>query len=430
VSSDEPTAADLAAMRAELRALRERNQELENQRNGSRHQSVGSIARSTTVVVLLVLATLCVTLAPVTLWGRNLVLNTDHYVTTLTPVAANPGVQNLVIRSVDNQVASHIDVKTLVAETLPPKAAILAAPLQSAVASLINSVTTRFVRSPSFQTVWVTVNRTAHTQLVYLLTGRNPAGSAVTLSNNGEVTLQLAPIVEQVKSRLVATGLTVAKNIPAVGATIVIAHAKGLAQARRAVRDLDTIADVLPWVGLVLFAAAIAAARRRRRALTISAFCTAGGMVFLGLALLVVRHLYLDRIDPTKVPHDTAAFLFNTLVRFLRDGIRIVLAVAVVVVVLAWVTGPSPRAVWLRHGVASAPRAAAVAASHGPLAQLAREHTRGCRIGIIATALFVLVLFTGISLVSVIVLAVIAVLLLLAVEWLRASAAAPPRAPA
>jgi hypothetical protein len=430
VSSDEPTAADLAAMRAELRALRERNQELENQRNGSRHQSVGSIARSTTVVVLLVLATLCVTLAPVTVWGRNLVLNTDHYVTTLTPVAANPGVQNLVIRSVDNQVASHIDVKTLVAETLPPKAAILAAPLQSAVASLINSVTTRFVRSPSFQTVWVTVNRTAHTQLVYLLTGRNPAGSAVTLSNNGEVTLQLAPIVEQVKSRLVAAGLTVAKNIPAVGATIVIAHAKGLAQARRAVRDLDTIADVLPWVGLVLFAAAIAAARRRRRALTISAFCTAGGMVFLGLALLVVRRLYVDRIDPTKVPHDTAAFLFNTLVRFLRDGIRIVLAVAVVVVVLAWVTGPSPRAVWLRHGVASAPRAAAVAASHGPLAQLAREHTRGCRIGIIATALFVLVLFTGISLVSVIVLAVIAVLLLLAVEWLRASAAAPPRAPA
>jgi hypothetical protein len=153
-------------------------------------------------------------------------------------------------------------------------------------------------------------------------------------------------------------------------------------------------------------------------------------MVFLGLALLVVRRLYVDRIDPTKVPHDTAAFLFNTLVRFLRDGIRIVLAVAVVVVVLAWVTGPSPRAVWLRHGVASAPRAAAVAASHGPLAQLAREHTRGCRIGIIATALFVLVLFTGISLVSVIVLAVIAVLLLLAVEWLRASAAAPPRAPA
>jgi len=435
VSSDEPTAAEptaaeLAAIQAEVRALRERNQELESEGGRSPRRSMGSVARSTAVVVLLVLATLCVTLAPVTIWGRNLVLNTDRYVTILTPVAANPGVQDLVIKQVDNQVASHIDVKTLVAETLPPRAAILAAPLQSAVAGLINTVTTKFVRSPAFQTLWVTVNRTAHTQIVYLLTGKNPAGSAVSLTNDGKVVLQLAPIVEQVKDRLVAAGLTVAKNIPAVGATIVIAQAKGLTQARKAVRALNTIADVLPWLALVLFGGAIATARRRRRALTTSAFCTAGGMVFLGLALLVARHLYLDRIDPTKVPHDTAKFLFDTLVRFLRDGIRIVLAVAVVVVILAWVTGPSPRAVRLRHRVASAPRAAATAAADSPLSQLASEHTRGCRIGIIATALFVLVLFTGISLLSVVVLAVISALLLLAVEWLRASAAAAPHAPA
>lgn len=431
MSSDQPTADDLAGMQGELRALRERNQELEaNRGTGPRHHSIGSVARSTTVVVLLVLATLCVTLAPVAIWGRNLVLNTDRYVSTLAPVASNPGVQDLVIKAVDKQVETHIDVKTLVAQTLPPRASLLAAPLQSAVAGLINTVTTRFVRSPAFQTLWKAVNRTAHTQLVYLLTGNNPGGSAVTLSNNGQVVLQLAPIVEQVKNRLVAAGLTVAKNIPVVGATIVIAQAKGLAQARRAVRALNTIADVLPWLALVLFGAAIATARRRRRALTVSAFCTAGGMVFLGLALLLVRHLYVDRIDPTRVPHDTAAFLFNTVVRFLRDGIRMVLAVAIVVAILAWVTGPSRRAVWVRHGVASAPKAAAAAAADGPLPQLATEHTRGCRIVIISTALFVLVLFTPINWLSVIVLAVIAVVLLLAVEWLRASASPPPEAPA
>ena len=430
MSSDEPTAADPAALEAEVRALRERNRELESQGGAARHHTAGSIARSTVVVVLLVLATLCATLAPVTVWGRNLVLNTDRYVATLKPVAGNPGVQDLVIKQVDAQVASHIDVKTLVTETLPPRAAILAAPLQSAVSGLINTVTTRFVQSRAFQTLWVVINRTAHAQIVNLLTGKHPAGSAVVLNNNGQVVLQLAPIVEQVKDRLVAAGLTVAKNIPVVGATIVIAEAKGLVQARRAVRALNTIADVLPWLALVLFGAAIATARRRRRALTVSAFCTAGGMVFLGLALLVGRHLYLDRIDPTKVPHDTAAYLFNTLVRYLRDGIRIILAVAVVVVILAWFTGPSRRATELRHRAASAPQAAADAAAGGPLPQLASEHTKGCRIGIVATALFVLVLFTGISLLSVIVLAIIAGLLLLAVEWLRSTATTAPQAPA
>lgn len=415
-------------MQEELSLLRQRNEELERRRAEGHNRSVGSTARSTVVVVLLVLATLCITLSPVTIWGRNLVLNTDRYVSTLTPVASNPGVQKLVIQAVDKQVAANVDIPALVAQTLPPKAKLLAGPLQSAFQGLVNAVTTRFVQGRAFKTLWVQVNRTAHKQLVYLLTGQNPAGSAVSLNNNGQVVLQLAPIVAQVKAQLVAAGLTVAQNIPVVGATITIAQVKGLASARRAVHALDTIADVLPWLALVLFAGAIATARRRRRALITSAFCTAGGMIFIGLALLIGRHLYLDRVDPTKVPPDTARYLFDTLVRYLREGIRIVLAVALLVALVAWLTGPSSRAGAVRHWVGRAPRAVATAAEGGPVGQLVTDHARGCRIGIVSAAL-VLLLFTGPTLTGFIVLAVIAALLLLAVELLRGSLHGGPTPP-
>jgi hypothetical protein len=420
MAGDEP-ATDVAAMQHELSALRDRNQELErlSRQNPSRSHRFLAACRSTTVVVLLVLGTLCATLAPVTVWGRNLVLNTDRYVATLRPVAANPGVQNLVINAVDKQVAAHVDLHTLVAQTLPPKATVLAAPLQTALESLINTVTTKFVHSPAFVTLWSQMNRGAHQQIVYLLTGKNPTGSAVVLNNQGKVVLQLAPIVEQVKSRLVAAGLTVAKNIPAVGATIVIGQAKGLTSARRAVRALNTIADVLPWLALALFAGAIATAKRRRHAVTVAALATAGGMVLISLLLLVVRRLYLDQIDPATVPRDTAQYLFDTLVRFLRDGIRVIFAVAIVIVVVAWVTGPASYPVRLRHRVASAPRYLANVTEHGPVGRLAVEHTRGCRIGVVAVALIVLVFFVDASLESFLVLAAMTVVLLLAVEALR-----------
>ena len=420
---------DVKALQDELEAVRARNAELETKKP----HGPAAIARNTGVVLLLVLATLCMTLAPVSIWGRNLVLNTDRYVKILTPVASNPGVQDLVIKAVDKQVNAQIDIQSIVEQTLPPKASILAGPLQGAVSGLVNTVTTRFVQSPAFKTLWVQINRTAHTQIVYLLTGKNPTNGALTVTSNDELVLQLAPIVAQVKDQLVAAGLSVASHIPVVSTTINIAQVKGITSARKAVKWLNTIADVLPWLALALFAGAIAAARRRRRMLMISAYCTIGAMGLVGLGLLIGRDVYLNNIDPNVVPHDTAKYLYDTLVRYLRDGIRIVALIALLVAIGAWLAGPSRRAVAFRHRASTDSDSAVAWVAHGAVGRVVTEHTTACRVTIVVLALVVLLFFTSLTLVAFLVIAAVAAVLLLGIETIRNeaghdTATAPPAA--
>ena len=150
---------------------------------------VGGIARSAGISIILVLSVICLVLTPVVVWGRNLLLNTDRYVQTVEPLASNPGVQNTVIAAVDAQFQGRIDLKSVLDPVLPPRAAqVLVPPLQGAADSLVNTVTTKFVQSDAFKTVWQTVNRVAHTQINYLLTGQRPKNAAVQVAGNGDVT--------------------------------------------------------------------------------------------------------------------------------------------------------------------------------------------------------------------------------------------------
>ena len=128
--------------------------------------------RSTGVVILLVLATILALLTPVAVWGRNLLLDTDRYTQTLAPLASDPAVQDAVIKAVDKQFAEHTDVKGLAQQALPPAAAPLAGPIANASANLVNSIVTSFVQSDAFPKLWESINRTAHSQVVNILTGK------------------------------------------------------------------------------------------------------------------------------------------------------------------------------------------------------------------------------------------------------------------
>src|SRR5215468_3518619 len=113
------------------------------------------IARSTGITIILVLSVICLVLTPVVIWGRNLLLNTDRYVQTVEPLASNPGVQNAVIAAVNTQFQDRIDIRSAIDPVLPPRAAqVLGPALQSAANGLVNTITTRFVQSDAFKTVW------------------------------------------------------------------------------------------------------------------------------------------------------------------------------------------------------------------------------------------------------------------------------------
>jgi LPXTG-motif cell wall-anchored protein len=292
--------------------------------------------------------------------------------------------------------------------------------LQSAVTGLVNTVTTRFVRSDAFQTLWVQVNRLAHEDIVYVLTGSRPPGSALTFKH-GRIQLDLSVIVKKVKDKLVAAGLTVAKNVPVVGATIEIADLKGLDTARKLTRTINRLADWLPWIGLALTAGGIALARKRRRALVSAALGLGAGMLVIGIGLLVARNIFLGAVPTDRLPRDTAQFLFDTIVRFLRLGIRLVFLLALLIAFGAWVSGQSKAATALRRTAASLPRRLGGKVATGPVGPFVLRYTTALRVGVVGLGLVVLFLIDGPSLGTIIVLAVLVLVLLLVIEVLRAS---------
>jgi hypothetical protein len=378
-------------------------------------------AQSVAALVLAVLGVLCLTVSPVAVWGRNLVLNTDRYVQTLKPLAQDAGVQDAVIAAVDRQVEAHIDLPELAGELLPERvAALIGPPLQSAMANLVNTVVTRFVRSDAFVSLWVNVNRTAHNQVKQVLTGSAPTG--VRVDDSGVVTLNLAPIVIDVKAQLVAAGVAVAENIPVVGASIEVAQVEGLTKARKAVRLLNTVADWLPWVGLAAVALAVLAARKRRRALLGLMLGLAAGMVVLAIGLLIARNYYLDGVPSTALPRPAAESVFDTLVRFLRDGVRVILVLALLIALIAWVFGPARPAVAVRRWGASVPPALTRRLEAGPAGDLAAQHALALSLGAIAFGLLVVVFWENPSAAVLVAIALVVAVALALVELLRRGA--------
>jgi hypothetical protein len=341
--------------------------------------SARRVARSALVVLLVVLGALCMTVSPVAIWSRNILLNTDRYVETVKPLAQDVGVQDAVIASVDRQIQSHVDLRSLTGQVLPPAVAgLIAAPLQNAAAGLVNSVVTAFVRSDAFVAIWVQINRLAHEQLVYDLTAS--PGSRNGSSPSGPVILDLAPIVTDVKAQLIARGLTIAVDIPVLGATLQIAQLSGIRNARAAVRLLDSAATWLPWLGLGLILGAVLTANRRRFVLAVSLLGVAGGMMLVGLALLIGRNYYLDAVSGDVLSRSTAGQMFDTVVRFLRDGLRVICIAALLLALLAWLLGPTPGAVGTRDWIRSAITTAGTAIDASRVTQVARRHRAALRI--------------------------------------------------
>jgi hypothetical protein len=119
-------------------------------------------------------------------------------------------------------------------------------------------------------------------------------------------------------------------------------------------------------------------------------------MVVLALGLAVFRSIYLDAVPASVLPHDAAAVLYDTIVRFLRLGLRTILVLALVVAAGAFLTGQSATAVRARQGLTGTIGWLQGSAEHaglrtGPVGIWVGANKRALRIGAVALACLALV---------------------------------------
>ena len=316
--------------------------------------------RSVVATLLIVIGCILAPISVVAVWTKNLVTDTDRYVATVAPLASDPAIQSAIADKITAEIFTHLDVvgitnqavDALAERGLPPLIATqlhaLSQPLSSGVQSFVRDKVGEVMASDAFANAWLTANRAAHQALVAALTGETREG--VTIEND-TVSINLGPIIQEVKQRLIDSGFELASRIPNVNPSFVLVQSDYIAQARGAFNLLNAIGNWLPVIALFFLAIGIYVAKGHRRALVGVGLGLAGGMLALGLALALFRTIYLNELPLGVLTRDAAAAFYDTLVRFLRLGLRMVLVFGLVIALAGFFTGRSTTAVRARAGL-------------------------------------------------------------------------------
>ena len=234
-------------------------------------------------------------------------------------------------------------------------------------------------------------------------------------------------------------GFSLASNIPAVTPTVALFQAKDLGKAQSLYRLVTTLKIVLPILALLLLAAGVWVARGRRRTLVRAALGVAASMLILGIGLQIARGIYLNSVPSSTLPSDAAAAAFDALVHFLKNGLRVVLLVGLIVAIAAYFTGPSRTAVQTRSALKSGADwvrdfGGRKGMSAGPAGRWTYLHRTALRIGAVALAAPIFVFLSEPTVLAVIVIVAVLLILLGLIELiggrpptepLRAGQAAP-----
>ncbi|MCX5178096.1 hypothetical protein [Streptomyces virginiae] len=262
--------------------------------------------------VLIVLVALMVPASAVAYWADRELGDADRYTAAMSPLAENPKVQEVVVTQVTRALAGQID----------------AGPFQIGLDTLLGEALHSFAGTSAYRTAWDAANRAAHAAFLdALTTGRGDA-----------LTIDLAPVIAQVRGDLVADEVPFADRIPVTHLTVKVMEYDNLAALRKGFHMLEVAGVWLPVLTVLLAAAAIAVAVHRRRAVMATGTGLAVGAGLLWLTVEVCRRLTLDDL-PADIDRPAAGAVYDALTAYLRTTAWVVLAIGLAAVLAAWVMG-------------------------------------------------------------------------------------------
>ena len=372
--------------------------------------------------ILVALSIVVFTVTVPAVWGARTVLNTDRYVATVGPLAEDPAVQESIATKLTDQVFVALDVEEKLSEILGSigeRATVLAAPLTIAVKGFVQEQVLKVVQSDAFQTFWVAANRFVHTQVLAILRGEGETVSVV----EGKVLLNLLPLVnlalgsiDRVATDLVGRDVTLPTieegevpsesitkleqalgvDLPDTYGQIVVYDSEDLEALQQTLSTLERLLVLLLILIPVLAAASLLVSTRRRRTLIQLTAGAAVGLVVVRRIAIITRDSLFERVDTQRFP--SVRVLTNELMESLFRTTAVLLAIVLLTLVIALLTGPYPWAVkvrgWIRDG------ARGIAAAFGGHAtpdtartRWLRDHRDALMLGGAIVAVLLLLLF-------------------------------------
>lgn len=295
--------------------------------------------RSWSAGIVLVIASLLLPTAIVGHWATTQINNTNQFVESLAPLASNPEVQAVIVDKLSAEIDSHLNIDKTTQdlvdgistslkfpEPLKKTLNLISAPIASGIQGLIRDTVSKVVASPAFQKAWTASLTLTHDELIAMLS--NKPGAAVSVASDGTLSIQLKPLMAEVKKQLVAAHVPFAQAIPEINTSIAVAKIPQIVTARIAYQVGVGIGVWLPWIVAALFGAAILTAVRRWRMVMITGIAVAvmTGLVGLGLSTgRVILTLSLNA-DISQV----AGIVYDSIVAYAATEVAGVFAVGVV----------------------------------------------------------------------------------------------------
>jgi hypothetical protein len=332
--------------RAELERLRA-------SASASPGHKVAATARWFAACVVLLVAALLAGVAVIATYVRNQVLDTNTYVQTVTPLVQDPVVRDAVAHRLSQEIVTATNLQglatsladNLVARGAPARIDDLVAPLVSGVTNLLYERIGPLLATPQFEQIWQNLNRVAHQGVVTALTGSQ---GKVVKTGTDTISIDLGALLTAAKTQLVNQGFGFASKIPDVSIPYTLVQSDKLPKIRTYTKVLNTVGSWLPYVALALLVAGILIAPNRRRGLIVGAAMVAGIGLILLAGLAIFRSYYRDHLPPTVV-QQAAVDAYDIVLRYLRDAMRTLVAVSLVLLLIALLAGPSRLATWVRR---------------------------------------------------------------------------------
>ena len=372
-----PAKADLARIQAERDAPRSGQERISKPRRRRIRRSV--------VGLLVALSCLLVLLSATEVWAHRTLLNTPTFVGTVAPVFEDPAVASAVAARATDELFTELNLQARLRDALPPKASIAAVPVTNATKGYVAGQLTKVLTSPQFQAVWTAALTATHQQLVAVLRGQNTAAVS---TSGGYIVLNTVPLINQALGKVsgLASDLAgkpvtlpaitsadppqqaVTKLSNALGVSlpsdfgqITLVRSSDLATVQKGVKAFDRLTLVLPLITIVLIALSLWLSVNRRRTVLQLA-------VGVSLLMIVERRVVIHEQGVlASAAHNpqVAQSVLDDLLHGFFVLTAWVLGVALVVLVIAVLSGPYRWAVALRSRVKRTGRSIAGASSGG-----------------------------------------------------------------
>lgn len=297
------------------------------------------------VWTLIVLATIIALLSSLTIFVKRQALNSQAFSETSVRMLQDQQVRDALSVYMTDQLFANIDVQSQLQQLLPKATKSLAGPASGLLRQFAPRAASDILAQPAVQNVWQQLNYRAHQRFMAIINGKS---SGAVQNQNGEVVLDLHPLVQQLADRLGLGG-----QIAPDAGRLVIFKSDQLKLVQDSVKAIKVLSVFLVFLVFVLYAVAIRLATGWRR---VALRAIGWSLTIVGVLLLVVRQVAGNQIVGSLVhaqSEKTAArhawLIGSTL---LSDLAWTIIFYGVAVVIAAWLGGSTRLATWIRRWLA------------------------------------------------------------------------------